>query len=150
MGNHCLNATNTPCWVPQVKDILDSRFQKNLDICPTIWDYYCELIILYKAGQMADSKCVKPCQTSQYKLTKLDREISSSIGVPVTLWFSTNTITYYKEVQVVKIKLYLYTSLCRTFVRIGHGLAYYHRISWRIPGSLPRILMPDNCTSSPS
>ena len=104
MGSYCLNATNTPCLVPQIKDILDANIQKDLKKCPTIWDYYCELIVLHQAGQMATSECIKPCHTSQYRLS-LDRELSLSndygLGSAVlTLWFSTNTITNYNEVLV--------------------------------------------------
>ena len=108
-GTHCFNATNTPCLVPQAEDIVDASIQKNLKMCPTIWDYYCELVVLYHAGQMATSECTKPCQTSQYRLS-LDKEISmsgNSFGDTVlTLWFSTNITSRYKEVKVVLINIY--------------------------------------------
>ena len=129
MGDHCLHANNTPCWVPQAKDIVDDSIRKNLEMCPTIWDYYCELIVLYHAGQMVTSECIKPCQTSQYRLS-LDREvvISTDHGYGETilsLWFSTNTITKYKEVKVVFINILfinlpMYVSLetfsCRSWI----------------------------------
>ena len=109
MGNHCLHAANTPCWVPQIKDIINSSVQNNLKVCPSIRDYYCELVVLHHAAQMAASECNKPCQRSQYRLL-LDREItmSDTHGLGDTffsLWFSTNTIMQYKEVLVVKLKL---------------------------------------------
>ena len=107
LGTHCFNATNTACLVPQAREILDAKMQKTLRMCPTIWDYYCELAILHYAGQLAAEECIKPCHTSQYKLT-LDREIplSRDYGYGETilsLWFSTNTITNYKEVLVVTL-----------------------------------------------
>ena len=109
MGNHCFNATNTPCWVPQVKDIIDASIQKNLKMCPTIWDYYCELAVLYHAGQMAASECIKPCQTSQYRLS-LHKEVivyeDYGLGDTVlAVLFSSNTITKFKEVKVVLINI---------------------------------------------
>ena len=105
MGTHCLNATNIPCLVPQAKDIVNISVQRNLKMCPTVWDYYCELVILHHAGQMASTKCHKPCQTSKYRLT-LDREASLTMDqglgeTIVTFWFSSNTIMKYKEVEVV-------------------------------------------------
>lgn len=115
MGSYCFNATNTPCWVPQIKDIVDANIQKNLKKCPTIWDYYCELIILHQAGQMATAECIKPCHSSQYRVT-LDREIilSGHHGYGETLlslWFSTNTVTNYKDVLVEIINI-LHFILC--------------------------------------
>ena len=109
IGTSCLNATNTPCWVPQAKDIVDASIKNNLKMCPTIWDYYCELVVLYHAGQMAASECTKPCQTSQYRMS-LDREIivdgTHGLGdTYLSLWFSTNTITKSKEVKVVLINI---------------------------------------------
>ena len=109
LGTQCFNATNTPCWVPQVKDVLDADIQKNLKMCPTIWDYYCELNVLYHAGQMSASECIKPCQTSQYRLSLYKEVIlSNNYGLGNTvlsLAFSTNTITNYKEVKVVLFNL---------------------------------------------
>ena len=118
MGSYCFNATNTPCWVPQIKDIVDASTQKSLKKCPTIWDYYCELIILHQAGEMAISECIKPCHTSQYKLS-LDKELSLSndygIGSTfLTLVFSTNTITRYKEVLVRILNILKNVCICLT------------------------------------
>ena len=105
--DYCLLANNTPCLVPQVKDILDNSTQKNLKICPTIWDYQCELNVLHQAGQMVTTECIKPCKTSQYKMT-FDRETlrprTYAQIMPgdtfISLWFSTNTIMQYKQVWV--------------------------------------------------
>ena len=67
MGTHCLNATSVPCSIPQIKNIIDTDVQENMKKCQTFWDYNCELIVLWHAKQTADSKCVTPCQTSQYR-----------------------------------------------------------------------------------
>ena len=67
MGTHCLNATSVPCSIPQIKDITYSWVQDSLKKCPSFWDYNCELIVLWHAKQAAYSKCLRPCQTSQYR-----------------------------------------------------------------------------------
>ena len=105
--NYCLLANNTPCLVPQVKDILDATTQENLKMCPTIWDFYCELNVLHQSGQMATSECIKPCKTSQYRVTLkeevlLSNQYAQSIHADtvISLWFSTNTIMQSKQVRV--------------------------------------------------
>ena len=118
LGDQCLNANNTPCWVPQIKDILDAEIQEKLKKCPTIWDYYCELNVLHHAIQISATECIKPCKTSQYKLS-LDKELSLSgdygLGSTVlTLRFSTNTITNYKEVWVRILNILKNVCICLT------------------------------------
>ena len=68
---NCLNATNIPCWVPQMKDIVEYETQKNLEKCTTLMDYNCEKMVLYHS--MIDiglDKCPRPCDKLHYKLIK--------------------------------------------------------------------------------
>ena len=112
IGSHCQNASNTPCWIPQTKNVIVKGVQDSLQECPTFWDYNCELIVLSHAMPMAGSKCMKPCQTSQYKLT-LDNEWRLSnetldvkeANTIINLELSTNFIMMYTEVQVVMVKI---------------------------------------------
>ena len=121
MGTHCLNATNVPCSIPQIKNVTVKGVQDSLQNCPTFWDYNCELIVLSHAMPMAGSKCMKPCQTSQYKLT-LDNEWRLSnetldvkeANTIINLELSTNFIMMYTEVQVVMVKI-LNTLSCEMF-----------------------------------
>ena len=49
----CLNATNTPCSTPQMKDLLDINVVKGLKICPTLKDFNCEEAVLTDILNMA-------------------------------------------------------------------------------------------------
>ena len=75
---NCVNATNIPCSVPQIKDIVDPETQNHLDICTYIMDYNCGKMILFH-GLMAvggvgqtQIKCPKPCEKLHYKLIQKD------------------------------------------------------------------------------
>ena len=154
MGAYCLKANNTPCWVPQVKDAIDASIQNNLNICTTICDYYCELTVLHQAAHMANSECVKPCQASQYRVS-LDREmiLSKDYGLGetvLTLWFSTNTITNYKEAQVILINLTPKYEYYWRHAHAGDGPPNHCGICWGFSGSFPRILMLGHSTSCSS
>ena len=87
---NCVNATNIPCSVPQIKDIVDPETQKHLDICASAMDYNCGKMILFHGlmdvggvGQ-TQVKCPKPCEKLHYKLVqkdtplKLPRELTDS------------------------------------------------------------------------
>ena len=67
-SSNCVNATNIPCWVPQMKDIVDPNTQKNLDSCSYIMDYNCEKMVLFHGLVQAPAKCPKPCEKVHYKL----------------------------------------------------------------------------------
>ena len=110
MGTHCLNATSTPCWIPQMKHVIDSGVQGSLTKCPTFWDYNCELIVLYHGIQMAESKCTMPCQTSRYRLSVLAEQKTSTTmeelaDTQISFRFSTNYIMKYTEDQVAMNKV---------------------------------------------
>ena len=123
MGTHCLNATNVPCSIPQIKNVTVKGVQDSLQNCPTFWDYNCELIVLCDAMSMAGSKCTKPCQQSQYRLS-LDNEwrmsketLNSSTkeaNIIINFKLSTNFIMKYTEAQVVMIRI-LNTLSCEMF-----------------------------------
>ena len=71
--SNCLNATNIPCWVPQMKDIVEYETQKNLETCITLMDYNCEKMVLwYSMIDTALNKCPRPCDRLHYKLIKGD------------------------------------------------------------------------------
>ena len=104
MGTHCLNASSTPCWIPQAKHVIDSEVQDSLLMCPTFWDYNCELIVLYHGIQMAESKCAVPCRTTQYRLSRqAEQKMSPTAWADsqISFRFSNNFIMKYTEVQVV-------------------------------------------------
>ena len=123
IGSHCQNASNTPCWIPQTKNVIVKGVQDSLQKCPTFWDYNCELIVLCNAMSMAGSKCTKPCQQSQYRLS-LDNEwrmsketLNSSTkeaNIIINFKLSTNFIMKYTEAQVVMIKILNWLS-CEIF-----------------------------------
>ena len=69
-STNCANATNIPCWVPQIKDIVKN--QHNLARCPTVMDYNCERMILYYGLTQAMAKCPKPCENLQYSVIERD------------------------------------------------------------------------------
>lgn len=66
--SNCVNASAIPCWVPQMKDIVASEVQNNLDKCPTIMDYNCEKLVLWNSMIDVASMCPKPCKRLYYKL----------------------------------------------------------------------------------
>ena len=70
IGTNCANATNIPCCVPQIKDIV--KTQHNLDRCPTVMDYNCERMVLYYGLPQALGKCRKPCENLQYSMIERD------------------------------------------------------------------------------
>ena len=69
---NCVNASNVPCWVPQINDIINSNAQKWLETCSGVMDYNCENMVLWLGSQQAHSKCHKPCERMHYKL--IERE----------------------------------------------------------------------------
>ena len=69
---NCVNASNIPCWVPQIKDIVNSNAQKRLEPCSSVMDYNCENMILWFGLQRTFPKCHKPCDRLHYKL--IERE----------------------------------------------------------------------------
>ena len=106
----CLNATNTPCSSPHMKDLIDINVLKGLKTCPTPWDFNCEQAVLRHALTKGYYKCPKPCQKWQYQVTVMEDTIPDTyfseeiLDSMVILSFSTNTFTQLKEAQVVKIK----------------------------------------------
>ena len=66
-GDACARAENVPCYLPQIKHLLDSEKSKLLEKCPTVWDYMCELGWLIYAWKYGPSMCPKPCKTWHYK-----------------------------------------------------------------------------------
>ena len=72
--SNCANATQIPCWVPQMNDIVDTETQKDLDKCSTLFDYNCEKQVLWQSMVDAGYKCLRkrPCEMMHYKLTKSD------------------------------------------------------------------------------
>ena len=80
-GTNCANATHVPCWVPQMKDMVELENQNNLEKCPTIMDYNCEKNVLWQSMVDAGFKCInkRPCENIQYKLNKKD-EVQISKG----------------------------------------------------------------------
>ena len=118
-GTNCANATNLPCWVPQIKDMVKSETQRNLAICPTIMDYNCEKKVLWQSMVDAGYKCLskRPCERLSYKLIKkeelpipeanLESESSGLTGETYTqydtgliLTFPTQTVLKHKEKRV--------------------------------------------------
>ena len=105
----CLNATNTPCSIPQMKDVIDIDVVKGLKACPTIGDFKCEKMVLAQALGMGYLKCTKPCQKWRYQMTVIEHGISefwkkeTIIDTLVALSFSTSTFTQMEEIQVVTI-----------------------------------------------
>ena len=67
-GTNCVNATHIPCWVPQMKDIVEYETQINLDKCPTLMDYNCERRVLFQSMIETGYKCLKQCEKLHYKL----------------------------------------------------------------------------------
>ena len=65
--NYCVQSKHVPCWVPQIKDIVDPEKTKGLKRCPTVWDYMCEMQFLMHIFQFGPTMCPKPCKTWQYK-----------------------------------------------------------------------------------
>ena len=63
----CDTAENIPCWVPQIKDILDPEKSKLLKKCPTVWDFTCETNFLVYAWKYGPSMCPKPCKNWRFK-----------------------------------------------------------------------------------
>ena len=117
----CLNAKNTPCSSPHLKDVLDINIVKGLKTCPTLWDFNCEKTILHHAMTMADTKCTKPCQKLRYRVTILEDRLSDryekkfgSLTI-VRFRFSTNTFMKLEEAQVVTITQ-SYSSLLNKFL----------------------------------
>ena len=66
--SNCVNASAIPCWVPQMKDIVEYETQNNLDKCPTLMDYNCEKRVLFQSMIETGHKCHKPCEKLHYKL----------------------------------------------------------------------------------
>ena len=66
-GDGCTKAENVPCWVPQIKNILDTEKSMVLKKCPTVWDYTCQLGVLHYAWKYGPAMCPKPCTTWRYK-----------------------------------------------------------------------------------
>ena len=68
---NCLNATNIPCWVPQMKDIVEYETQKNLEKCISLMDYNCEKMVLWHSMiGIGLNKCPRPCDKLHYKPIK--------------------------------------------------------------------------------
>ena len=72
--SNCANATQIPCWVPQMKDLVAEETQRDLDKCSTLFDYNCEKQVLWQSMVDAGYKCLnkRPCEMMHYKLTKRD------------------------------------------------------------------------------
>ena len=66
---YCLKSGSTPCWVPQMKNIVDPEESKALQRCPTVWDYMCELKYLQYAWRRGPIVCPRPCKTWHYKVS---------------------------------------------------------------------------------
>ena len=73
-GSNCANATQIPCWVPLMKDLVDVETQKDLEKCSTLFDYNCEKQVLYQSMIDAGLKCLKekPCEKMLYKVAERD------------------------------------------------------------------------------
>ena len=65
-GTNCVNATNIPCWIPHIKDQIDT--QNQLNKCRTVMDLNCELMVLYSGLEVRRTTCTKPCQSWKYIL----------------------------------------------------------------------------------
>ena len=75
-GTNCANATNIPCWIPQIKDHIVT--QDGLNKCRTIMDLNCELGILYSGLEERGRTCTKPCQSWKYKLSSRKAKLKST------------------------------------------------------------------------
>ena len=104
----CLNATNTPCSSPHMKDLIDINVLKGLKTCPTPLDFNCQQVVLFHALRKGNYKCRNPCQKWIYQVTMIEERIPDSyypgIDTIVSLSFSTNIFTQLQEAQVITIK----------------------------------------------
>lgn len=71
--SYCAQSNHVPCWVPQIKDIIDPEVSKSLKKCPTVWDYMCEMQFLMYIFNFGPTRCPKPCKTWHYKFYEAGR-----------------------------------------------------------------------------
>ena len=64
---HCARSQHVPCWIPQIKDVIEPNISSGLEKCPTIWDYKCELNFLMHIHNHGPTLCLKSCETWHYK-----------------------------------------------------------------------------------
>ena len=82
---YCAQSKHVPCWIPQIKDVIDPEISSDLEKCPTVWDYMCELKFLMFIYNYGPTMCRKSCKTWHYKFyeggkTKLsinDKKVNS-------------------------------------------------------------------------
>ena len=97
---NCLNATNIPCWVPQMADIVEYETQNNLDKCSTLMDYNCEKQVLFHSMVEMGYKCPKPCEKLHYKL--IERE-GNQIPMEHFDWVSISLYIETKECEIFEM-----------------------------------------------
>ena len=64
---YCAQSEHVPCWIPQIKDVIDPDISSSLEKCPTVWDYVCELQFLLYIHNFGSTLCLKTCKTWHYK-----------------------------------------------------------------------------------
>ena len=104
---YCPLSQHVPCWVPQIKDILDPEISKQLNKCPTVWDYMCETSFLYYAWKHGPAMCPKPCKTWIYKSNDAGSSKMPSYTITpsysntmLMMSFSTDTVLKHEERKV--------------------------------------------------
>ena len=142
----CDSAENIPCWVPQIKDILDPEKSKLLKKCPTVWDFTCETNFLVYAWKYGPSMCPKPCKNWRFKSNDAgSSKMASYLGANVNYVMSfASDIVLKEEERKVKAPMANYhIDICTTIsFPTGYGCANHCWICGRISWALPWILMP--------
>ena len=115
---YCPLSQHVPCWVPQIKDVLDPAKSKQLTKCPTVWDYMCEMSFLMYAWKHGPSLCAKPCKTWIYR--SIDAGSTKMPSYTITpsysntmfiMSFSTDTVLKHEERKVNKFQILRILSL---------------------------------------
>ena len=67
---YCAQSEHVPCWIPQIKDVINTEIASDLEKCPTVWDYMCELKFIMYLYNYGPTMCLKSCKTWHYKFYK--------------------------------------------------------------------------------
>ena len=113
----CDSAENIPCWVPQIKDILDPEKSKLLKKCPTVWDFTCETNFLVYAWKYGPSMCPKPCKNWRFKSNDAgSSKMASYLGANVNyvISFASDIVLKEEERKVKANKANYYKDICTT------------------------------------
>ena len=90
---YCAKSEHVPCWIPQIKDVIDRNVSSGLEKCPTVWDYMCELQFLMYIQQYSPTVCLKSCKSWHYKFYKAGKAKFSSYDKRVNIKYNKNNMS---------------------------------------------------------